>query len=157
MTMKRALFLTFLFIAGLTTKADAGSNQRLDGVWVGNEKVSVASRTDCPPPSYEKSMPAKIAVGQGGSLLAIVDGYGPGRYSNLHWSGDTLVFEIANIRKGELHLSADGKTLMEKGFIRRTATITGGSREGATSGKPFQITGATACLDEVSGTFHRGQ
>ena len=157
MTMKRTLFLTFLFIAGLTAMANAGSNQRLDGVWVGNEKVSLASRTDCPPPSYEKSMPSKIAVGQGGSLLAIVDGYGPGRYSNLHWSGDTLAFEIANIRKGELHLSADGKTLIEKGFIRRTATITGGSREGATSGKPFQITGASACLDEITGTFHRGQ
>jgi hypothetical protein len=102
-------------------------------------------------------MPAKIAVGQGGSLLAIAAGYGPGRYTNLRWSGDTLVFEIANTRKGELHLSADGKTLIEKGFIRRTATTTLGSRQGATSGKPFQITGMTACLDEVTGTFHRGQ
>jgi hypothetical protein len=155
--MKYALFLTFLLVAALPTIANAGSNQRIDGIWVGNETVSLASRTDCPPANYGKSMPAKIAVGQGGSMLAIVAGYGPGRYANLRWSGDTLVFEIANTRKGQLHLSADGKTLIEKGFIRRTASITGGSREGAASGKPFQITGMTACLDEITGTFHRGQ
>jgi hypothetical protein len=155
--MKYLLFLTFLLVAALPTIGNAGSNQHVDGVWVGNETVSLASRTDCPPPNYAKSTPAKIAVEQGGSLLAVIAGYGPGRYTNLRWSGDTLVFEIANKRKGELRLSADGKTLIEKGFIRRTATSTLGSREGATSGKPFQITGMTACLDEITGTFHRGQ
>jgi len=155
--MKPASFLTFALSAALLSIANAGSNQRLDGIWVGNEKVSLATRTDCPPPNYEKTLPAKIAVAQGGSLLAVVDGYEPGRYSNLQWSGDTLVFEIANKRKGELHLSADGKTLIEKGSIRRTTTVRSGQREGGFSGKAPQITGMTACLDEITGTFHRGQ
>ena len=144
----------------------AQPDQRLDGIWVGIEKLTLAKRTDCPKPERE-TLPAKIAVAQGGSLLAVVDGYGPGRYPNLHWSGDTLVFEIPNRRRGEVHLSADGKTLIEKGSVRRTISIgasfspLGGvgidkSRHGAFSGQaPPQVTGMTACMDEVTGTFHR--
>jgi hypothetical protein len=154
-TSKRKPFFVILLSAGLLPICVVASDQRLDGVWVGAEKLSLAKRTDCPPPNYKTFLPAKIAVGQGGSLLAVVDGYGPGRYTNLHWSGDTLVFEIANKRKGELHLSPDGKTLIEKGSVRRTATITSGQRESALSGKAPQVTGFTACLDELTGTFHR--
>src|ERR1700731_4691342 len=152
---KKKLFFGMLVIANLLPLCAAQADQRLDGTWIGTEKLSlVSARTDCPKPSHE-TLPAKIAVAQGGSLLAVVDGYGPGRYTNIHWSGDTLVFEIANKRRGELRISPDGKTLIEKGFVRRTATITSGQRSGAHSGQPPQVSGFTACMDEVSGTFHR--
>ena len=151
---KKQLFLGVLLTAGLPPLCAAYSDQRLDGIWVGTEKLSLAARTDWPKPSHE-TLPAKIAVTQGGSLLAVVDGYGPGRFTNIHWSGDTLVFEIANKRRGELRLLPDGKTLIEKGFVRRTATITSGQRAGSLSGQPPQVSGFTACLDELTGTFHR--
>jgi len=151
---KRKLFFGVLFTAGLLPVCAPGSDQRLDGIWVGTEKLSLAKRTDCPKPDHE-TLPAKIAVAQGGSLLAVVDGYGHGRFMNLQWSGDTLVFELPNKRRGELHLSSDGKTLIEKGSVRRTATITSGQRGGALSGQAPQVSGFTPCMDELSGTFHR--
>jgi hypothetical protein len=154
-TSKGKLFLALLIGAGLLPLCAAHSDQRLDGTWVGTEKLPLAARTDCPKPSHE-TLPAKIAVAQGGSLLAVIDGYGPvGRYTDIHWSGDALVFQIANKRRGELRLSPDGKTLSEKGFVRRTATIVSGQREGALSGQAPQATGFTACVDELTGTFHR--
>lgn len=154
-TSKRKLFFSVFLSAVLLPLFAAQSDQRLDGVWIGTEKLSlVSARTDCQKPSHE-TLPAKIAVAQGGSLLAVVEGYAPGRFMNIHWSGDTLVFEIANKRKGELSLSRDGKTLTEKGYVRRTATITSGQRSGAFSGQAPQATGFTACVDELTGTFHR--
>src|SRR6202011_3920925 len=81
--------------------------------------------------------------------------------------GDTLVFEIANKRQGELRLSPDGKTLIEKGDVRRTFSIGGyfsgvggvsidRGRHGAHSGQaPPQMTGFTACVGELTGTFTR--
>jgi hypothetical protein len=149
------LFLLVSMISAIVCAFSARADQRLDGTWVGTENVSLAKRTDCPPPSYQTNMRARIAVAQGGTLLAVVDGYGPGRYTNLRWSGNTLIFEIPNKRKGELQLSADGKTLTEKGSVRRTTTVTSGQRSGAMSGQAPQITGMTACLDEITGTFHR--
>jgi hypothetical protein len=145
----------------------AWCDQRLDGVWVGTEKLTLSTRTDCPKPASQ-SMTAKIAIAQNGTLLGLLDGYAPGRYTNLRWAGNTLIFELPNKRKGELRLSADGKTLIEKGYVRRTISIGGyfngpggvsvggGARQGALSGQaPPQITGFTACLDEVTGTFRR--
>jgi len=162
-TLKIRLLFVLLVGAALLAAFAAQPDQRFDGIWVGTEKLSVISpRTDCPKPEHE-SLPAKIAVAQGGSLLAVVDGYGPGRYTNLHWSGDTLVFEISNKRKGELRLSPDGKTLIEKGYVRRSIAValgvggrSAGGREGAFSGTPPpKVTASTACLDELTGTFHR--
>ncbi len=150
----KRLFVGVLLTTSLLPVFAAYSDQRLDGIWVGTEKLTLSTRADCPKPSHE-TLPAKIAVAQGGSLLAVIDGYGQGRYTNIHWSGDTLIFEIANKRRGELRLSPDGKTLTEKGSVRRTATITSGQRSGAHSGQPPQVTGFTACMDELSGTFHR--
>jgi hypothetical protein len=78
-----------------------------------------------------------------------------------------LVFELPKKRRGELSVSRDGKTLIEKGYVRRTLTIGGyfsplggaridSGRHGALSGQaPPQMTGFTACVDELSGTFHR--
>ena len=150
-TLPTAIIIVLLLIAPLYA---AQPDQRLDGIWVGTEKLSLDKRTDCGKPEHE-TLSAKIAVAQGGSLLAVVNGFAPGRYTNLHWSGDALVFEIANKRRGELRLSSDGKTLIEKGSVRRSITITSGQRGGALSGQPPQATGFTACMDEVAGTFHR--
>jgi hypothetical protein len=69
--------------------------------------------------------------------------------------------------KESCRLSPDGKTLIEKGYVRRTFSIGGyfsgvggvsidRGRHGAHSGQaPPQMTGFTACVDEVTGTFHR--
>jgi hypothetical protein len=160
---RRLIFSAFVLVLGVPA---ARSGQQLDGVWVGTEKLTLSSRTDCPKPNYQQSMSAKIIVAQGGSLLAVANGYTPGRYANLHWSGDTLVFEFPNRRKGELRLSADGKTLIEKGYVRRTTTIQGnagvptarvvhGAEAGHLKQEPQQFTGFTSCLDELTGTFHR--
>src|SRR5260370_41329667 len=162
-TSKRRLFFGVLLSAGLLPLCAAQSDQRLDGVWIGTEKLSFAARTDCPKPTSNETLPARIAVAQGGSLLAVIDGYGPGRYTDIHWSGDTLVFQLANKRTGELRLSPDGKTLIEKGYVRRSIAVAlgvggreAGGREGALSGTPLpKVTGWTACLDELTGTFHR--
>jgi hypothetical protein len=161
------IILAITFGASSLSLFGAQPSQRLDGIWVGSERLSLAKRTDCPPPEHQ-TLPAKIAVAQGGSLLAVVEGFAPGRYTNLHWSGDALVFELPNKRKGELRLSSDGKTLIEKGDVRRTVSVGGyffgaggvgvdKSRHGATSGPGSapQMTGFTACVDEVTGTFHR--
>jgi hypothetical protein len=152
---KARLFIGVLLSVPLLPLCAMASDQRLDGIWVGTERLSLISpRTDCAKPSHE-ILPAKIAVAQGGSLLAVVDGFGPGRYTNIYLSGDTLVFEIANKRRGELRLSADGKTLTEKGSVRRSVIITSDQRGGALSGKAPQVTGFTGCMDELTGTFHR--
>jgi hypothetical protein len=87
--------------------------------------------------------------------FAVVKGYGPGRYTNVQKSFGTLVFEVPNTRRGVLTISADGKTLTEKGFIRRTTTVTSNQRGGALSGQQPQVSGKTACLDEITGVFHR--
>jgi hypothetical protein len=115
--------------------------------------------------SGSPNITGKIAVAQSGSLLAMVDGYGQGRYTSIHWSGDTLMFEIANKRKGELRLSPDGKTLIEKGYVRRTFSIGGyfsgvdgvsidRGRHGAHSGQaPPQMTGFTGAWTKSRGRF----
>jgi hypothetical protein len=128
---RKLIFSAFVLVLAVPA---ARSGQQLDGVWVGTEKLTLSTRTDCPKPNYQQSMSAKIIVAQGGSLLAVANGYAPGRYVNLHWSGDTLIFEFSNRRKGELRLSSDGKTLIEKGNLRRTTAV--GARMGG-MGQPL--------------------
>jgi len=86
---------TKLFIASLTAVAllpavNTRGDDRLDGTWMGTEKVSLATRTDCPKPNYPTTLPAKIVIA--GSLFGVVDGYGPGRYTSVQKSSSTLVF-----------------------------------------------------------------
>ena len=151
--LKTTLFVTLLAAAGLLLALTARADDRLDGSWVGTEKVSLATRTDCPKPNYGTTLPARIIIA--GSLFAVVDGYGPGRYTNVQKSFGTLIFEVPNTRRGVLTISADGNTLTEKGFIRRTTTVASNQRGGALSGQPPQVAGKTACLDEITGVFHR--
>jgi hypothetical protein len=149
----------------------ARSGQQLDGIWVGTEKLTPSTQANCPKQNYQQSMLAKIAVAQNGSLLAVVEGYGPGRYTNLHWSGNTLVFEVANMRKGELRLSSDGKTLSETGSLRRTIDFgmrmggtgnvlmdnagPGGAVNGLHGSKATHVAIPTPCVDQLTGIFHR--
>ena|SRR5437870_67980 len=151
--LKTTLFVTLLAAAGLLLALTARADDRLDGSWVGTEKVSLATRTDCPKPNYGTTLPARIIIA--GSLFAVVDGYGPGRYTNVQKSFGTLIFEVPNTRRGVLTISADGNMLTEKGFIRRTTTVTSNQRGGALAGQPPQVVGKTACLDEITGIFHR--
>jgi hypothetical protein len=46
--MKRALILKGLLLSCCAFGAD----QRLDGIWVGAEKLSLTNRTDCPIPDH---------------------------------------------------------------------------------------------------------
>ena len=148
-----ALFFAAIAAAGVLPSLTAWADDRLDGSWAGAEKIVLATRTDCPKANYPTTLPARIIVA--GSLFAVVDGYGAGRYTNVQKSFGTLVFEVPNTRRGVLTISADGNTLTEKGFIRRTTTVTSNQRGGAFSGQPPQIAGKTACLDEITGVFHR--
>lgn len=166
--MRKLIFSASVLVLAVPV---AHSGQQLDGVWVGTEKLALSTRADCPKPNYQQSMSAKIIVAQGGSLLAVANGYAPGRYVNLHWSGDTLVFEIPNRRKGELRLASDGKTLVEKGNFRRATGFgfrmggtgnvlmdnTGGvgTVNGLHGSQPSQVTLLTPCVDELTGIFHR--
>src|ERR1044072_1931471 len=168
-TFKRKLILSvFAVVVGASV---ARPGQQLDGVWVGTEKLPTSSQATRPKQSSQLSMPAKIIVAQGGSLLAVANGYGPGRYVNLHWSGNTLIFEVANMRKGELRLSSDGKTLSETGYLRRTIDFgmrmggTGnvlmdnsgpvGAVNGLHGSKATHVAVPTPCVDELAGLFHR--
>jgi hypothetical protein len=150
---KTRLFVVLLATATLIPALTARADDRLDGAWEGTEKVSLATRSDCPKPNYPTTLPANIIIA--GSMFAVIKGYGPGRYTNVQKSFGTLVFEVPNTRRGVLTISADGKTLTEKGFIRRTTTVTSNQRGGALSGQPPQVAGKTACLDEITGVFHR--
>ena len=168
-TDRGKLILPIVALALSVSAVRAG--QQLDGIWIGTEKLTPSSQTNCPKQNSQQSMPAKIIVAQGGSLLAVANGYGPGRYVNLHWSGNTLVFEVANMRKGELRLSSDGKTLSEKGYLRRTIDFgmrTGGTGNvlmdnsgpvGAVNGlhgsQATHVAVPTPCVDELTGNFHR--
>jgi hypothetical protein len=164
---RKLIFSAFSLVVAAST---VRSGQQMDGIWVGTEKLTLSTRTDCPKPTYEQSMSAKIIVAQHGSLLGVANGYAPGRYPNLHWSGDTLVFEVPNIRKGELRLSSDGKTLIEKGSLRRTTSVgfrMGGMGQplidntrgtgvvGLHGSRPTYVTVPTSCVDELTGIFHR--
>ena len=159
--------MTVLLFSVSTVRA----SQQLDGIWVGTEKLTPSGQTNCPKQSSKESMSAKIIVAQGGSLLAVATGYGPGRYVNLHWSGNALVFEVSNMRKGELRLSSDGKTLSEKGYLRRTIDFgmrmggtgnvlmdnsgPGGALNGLHGSKATHVAVPTPCVDELTGIFHR--
>ena len=149
------LFASILLIAGLVCVSAAQPDSRFDGVWVGTETVmrvdySILGGAHSDP--YPETRPSKIAIAQGGSLLGVLEGFGPGRYTDIHRSGNTLVFQ-AGARKSELSLSADGSTLTERGVVPNTVTLNAGARQGATSGHPSTIQGPGATA--VTGSFHR--
>ena len=151
----KALFIVLLSGLGYATASAAAPDSRFDGIWVGTETMmgqemhgALRSKT------YARNTPAKIAIAQSGTLVGVVEGYGQGRYNEVRRVGDTLIFQ-AGSRKGQLSLSTDGSTLIEKGIVPRTSILNYGVREGATSGRTrtIQLSG----VSEITGTFHRAK
>ena len=162
MSTKLTLIVSITSVALLCSTALAVDN-RFDGIWVGTESVmwrDFHGSTHSEP--YERKVPAKIVIAQGGTLLGVLEGYGPGRYNDVKRVGNTIVFHAGN-RTGELSLSADGQTLIEKGRVPGELFIGVGAREGALSGhqRSFQssrevdIPGLAKSTAEVTGTLHR--
>jgi len=162
MNTKLTLIVSITSVALLCSTALAVDN-RFDGIWVGTESVmwrDFHGSTQSEP--YAHKTPAKIVIAQGGTLLGVLEGYGPGRYNDVKRVGNTIVFHAGN-RTGELSLSADGQTLIEKGRVPGELFIGAGAREGALSGhqRSFQssrevdIPGLAKSTAEVTGTLHR--
>ena len=150
--MKRESVLISLFVGLLYAIPAAAVDNRFDGIWVGTETVMGQEfRGGSRVPSAVKK-PAKIAIAQGGTLLGVLEGYGPGRYMDIRRDGDTIVFRAGN-RMGQVRLSPDGQTLMEKGVISGFLMMNIYQREGALSGhtRTIPLKGTA----EVTGTFHR--
>ena len=150
--MKRKSVLISLFVGLLYAIPAAAADNRFDGVWVGTESaIGQEFRGGSRLPSAVKK-PAKIVIAQGGALLGVVEGYGPGRYTDIRRDGDTIVFRAGN-RTGRVSLSPDGQTLMEKGVIPGFLMMNIYQREGALSGHTQTI--PLKGTAEVTGTFHR--
>jgi hypothetical protein len=169
MNTKLRLIVSIIAVASLRSTALAVDN-RFDGIWVGTESVKMrdfhgslpSEPYDHKTEPYEHKTPAKIVIAQGGTLLGVLEGYCPGRYNDVKRAGNTIVFHASN-RTGELSLSADGQTLIEKGRVPGSILIGAGARQGALSGhqRSFQssrevdIPGLAKSTAEVTGTFHR--
>src|SRR5213079_269641 len=133
MNTKLPLIVSTAAVALLHSSALAADN-RFDGIWVGTE--TVIEQEFHGTLKGEKSphtTSAKIVIAQGGTLLGVLEGYCPGRYNDVKRVGNTIVFHAGN-RTGELSLSADGQTLLEKGRVPGEIMIGAGARQGALSG-----------------------
>ena len=111
--MKAKLIVMSLLLGAAYAIPAAAADTRFDGIWVGTENVNGQEfRGGSRLPAAVKK-PAKIAIAEGGTLLAVVDGYGPGRYMDIRRDGNTIVFRGGQ-RVGQLSLSPDGQTLLKK-------------------------------------------
>ena len=153
----KLLLLVAIAAVALSRSTARAADNRFDGVWVGTESVMRQEfhgfqHSD----PYEHKTAAKIVIAQGGTLIGVLEGYGTGRYSDVKRIGDTIVFH-AGVRTGQLSLSRDGQTLVEKGVVPGSITMGVGQRQGALSGheknvKAWDLPRYTA---QVIGTFHR--
>ncbi|HYR22140.1 MAG TPA: hypothetical protein VEP30_04325 [Chthoniobacterales bacterium] len=160
--MKRKSISMSLFVGLVYATLAAAPDNRFDGIWVGTETVMGQEfhgtlKGDKSP----RSTSAKIVIAQGGSLLGVLEGYGTGRYNDVKRVGNTIVFHAGN-RTGQLSLSPDGQTLVEKGSVPGFIIIGADSREGALSGhqtrfQSHDIPALAKSNAEVTGTFHRAK
>ncbi|PYK31972.1 MAG: hypothetical protein DME57_01765 [Verrucomicrobia bacterium] len=132
MNTRLLLIVTLTLVAWLHSSALANDN-RFDGVWVGTESVTRQDyhgfqHSD----PYEHKTAAKIVIAQDGALLGVLEGYGPGRYTDVKRVGNTIVFHAGN-RTGQLSLSPDGQTLVEKGVVPGSVIMGVSQRQGASS------------------------
>src|SRR6476659_1622670 len=110
----KLLLVTAIAAVAFLRSAVLAADNRFDGIWVGTETVMGREfRGAQHSESYGRNTPAEIAIAQGGTLLAVVEGYGKGRYLDLRHAGNTITFH-AGQRVGQLTLSSDGQTLSEK-------------------------------------------
>lgn len=158
--MKTKSILAALVVGLVCVFSAAAGDNRFDGIWVGAEGVMFLDYHGFQHSEpYERKTPAKIVIAQGGTLLGVVEGYGVGRYNDLKHVGNTIVFQAGN-RAGQLTLSTDGQTLVEKGRIPGSIIFNIGQREGALSGHQrsydyHDLPGLAKSTAEVTGTFHR--
>jgi hypothetical protein len=121
---RRAALLGFVFLIRAALFASAGEvDRRLEGIWVGVETFQVFAnfmqKGEAP---VQKSV--VIAVGDGGRIMAVAQGFGYGRYEVTPRSkGNTLEFQRSGSAtmeigraSGTLVLSPDGNTTKERGF-----------------------------------------
>ena len=159
MNTKLPLIVSIAAVALLRSTALAADN-RFDGTWVGTETVMGQEfhgfqRSE----KYAHNTPAKIVIAQGGALLGVLEGYGPGRYNDVMRAGNTIVFHAGN-RTGQLSLSPDGQTLVEKGRVPDFFILGYAAHQGALSGhqrviQTDEILPSRKSTTEVTGTFHR--
>ena len=156
----KLLLIVSIAAVALPRSTVLAADTRFDGVWVGTETVMEQEfhgglRGDKSPHTTR----AKIVIAQAGNLVGVLEGYGPGRYNDVKRVGDTIVFHAGN-RTGQLTLSPDGKTLVEKGRVPGSIIIGADSRQGALSGhrttfQEVDIPPLAKSTAEVAGTFHR--
>lgn len=154
MNTKFVLIASIAAVALLRSTALAADN-RFDGIWVGTEgMMGYEFHGQLKSKPYARNIPAKIVIAEGGTLLGILEGYGPGRYNDVRPVGNSIVFRAGN-RIGQLTLSADGQTLSEKGVAPGVLIMNYGQREGALTGhaRTTPVKGTA----EVTGTFRRGK
>lgn len=148
----KAILMSLLVCAAYAIPAAAADN-RFDGIWVGTEgMMGYEFRGQLKSQPYARNIPAKIVIAQGGTLVGVLEGYGPGRYNDVQRVGNTIVFR-AGQRVGQLSLAADGQTLSEKGVAPGVLIMNYGARQGALSGSTRTI--PTKGTADVTGTFHR--
>ena len=140
--MKLVPLLLSVFLSSVCA-AQGQPNSRFDGIWVGSETLQLGGTRQ-----------AEIAIAQQGRLLGGIKGFYVGRYSQVSWSGNVLVFQAGGDRRSELTLSPDGKTMMENGVaaIGNPVRGGGGGREGALSGHAPVL---GTINGKLTGTFHR--
>ena len=149
--MKTKIFSIPVLLIVSVSAPGAQADRNFDGVWVGTETTGprsaiatttkgAGSGTSNMLQSMSETHRAKIIIAEGGKLLAIAEGNCPGRYTDVHRSGNVLSFQAGDC-KLEVSLSADGKTLTEKGNgTKSLATGTGMARY--TKQVAVQITGS---------------
>src|SRR5438045_7562986 len=119
MNTKLPLIVSIAAVALVRSTALATDN-RFDGTWVGTEAVMGQEfhgfqRSE----KYAHSTPAKIVIAQGGTLLGVLEGDGPGRYNDVRRVRNTIVFHPGNLT-GQLSLVPAGRKLVcESGVAYR--------------------------------------
>jgi len=159
MNTKLPLMVSIAAVA-LVRSTVLATDNRFDGTWVGTEAVMGQEfhgfqRSE----KYAHSTPAKIVIAQGGTLLGVLEGYGPGRYNDVRRVGNTIVFHAGN-RTGQLSLSPDGRTLVEKGRVPDFFILGYAAHQGALTGhqrviQSDAILPSRKSTTEVTGTFQR--
>jgi len=159
MNTKLPLIVSIAAVALVRSTALATDN-RFDGTWVGTEAVMgqevhgfLRSK------EFAHNTPAKIVIAQGGTLLGVIEGYGPGRYNDVRRVGNVIVFRAGN-RTGQLSLSPDGQTLVEKGRVPSFFIVGYAGHQGALTGhqrviQSDEILPSRKSTTEVTGSFHR--
>jgi hypothetical protein len=159
MNPKLPLIVSIAAVALLRSTALAADN-RFDGIWVGTETVMVQEFHGFQhSEKFGHNTSAKIVIAQGGALLGVLEGYGPGRYNDVKCVGNTIVFQSGN-RTGQLSMSPDGQTLVEKGRVPDFFILGYAQRQGALSGhqrviQSDEILPSRKSTSEVTGIFHR--